>query len=148
MTKEEETIERLNKLKNRKILYGNRAGMIIEEFKTLKEDLETVLNMLKEKDREIEELKQALSRNITNNFISSMKESAKSKEDLEMLDKGWQIVLERKENQIDLMSEQLAGLTIWNNEKEEPVILGDKEEVKKYYERKATKMSQEGKSEE
>ena len=57
MTKEEETIERLNKLKNRKILYGNRAGMIIEEFKTLQEDLETVLNMLKEKDREIEKYK-------------------------------------------------------------------------------------------
>ena len=89
MTKEE-TIERLNKLKDRKILYGNRAGMIIEEFKTLQEDIETVLNMIKE-----------------------------------------------KEKQIDLMSEQLAGLTIWNNEKEEPVILGDKEEVKKYYERKS-----------
>ncbi len=90
MTKEQEAIERLNKLKNRKILYGNRAGMIIEEFKTLQEDIETVLNMIKE-----------------------------------------------KEKQIDLMSEQLAGLTIWNNEKEEPVILGDKEEVKKYYERKS-----------
>ena len=149
MTKEqEEVINKLRKITNRQILYGNKFGITIEGFRELQEDLETVLNMLKEKDREIEELKQALSRNITNNFISSMKESAKSKEDLEMLDKGWQIVLERKENQIDLMSEQLAGLTIWNNEKEEPVILGDKEEVKKYYERKATKMSQEGKSEE
>lgn len=37
---------------------------------------------------------------------------------------------------IDLMSEQLAGLTIWNNNKEEPLILGNKEEVKKYYFRK------------
>ena len=138
MTKEqEEAISRLRKITNRQILYGNKFGITIEGFRELQEDLETVLNMLKEKDREIEELKQALSRNITNNFISSMKESAKSKEDLEMLDKGWQIVLERKENQIDLMSEQLAGLTIWNNEKEEPVILGDKEEVKQYFERKS-----------
>lgn len=40
--------------------------------------------------------------------------------------------------QIDLMAEQLAGLTIWNNEKEEPLILGDKEEIKQYFEQKAT----------
>ena len=41
-----------------------------------------------------------------------------------------------KDNQIDLMAEQLAGLVIWNNEKEEPIILGNKEEVKQYFERK------------
>ena len=38
---------------------------------------------------------------------------------------------------VDEMAEQLAGLAIWNIEKNEPLILGDKEEVKKYYERKA-----------
>ena len=38
--------------------------------------------------------------------------------------------------QIDLMAEQLAGLTIWNNKKEEPLILTDKEEVRKYFEKK------------
>ena len=37
---------------------------------------------------------------------------------------------------IDLMAEQLAGLTIWNSKKEEPLILKDKEEVKQYFERK------------
>ena len=37
---------------------------------------------------------------------------------------------------IDLMTEQLAGLTIWNNEKEEALILMNKEEVKQYYEEK------------
>lgn len=36
------------------------------------------------------------------------------------------------------MAEQLAGLTIWDNEKEEPLILTDKKEVKQYFERKAT----------
>ncbi len=45
-------------------------------------------------------------------------------------------VIEKKNRQIDLMAEQLAGLTIWNNEKEEPLILKDKEEVKQYFERK------------
>ena len=37
---------------------------------------------------------------------------------------------------IDLMSEQLAGIAIFDNNIEEPIILGDKEEVKKYYEEK------------
>lgn len=55
MTKEqEEAIERLNKLKSRNILYGNRAGMIIEDFKTLQNDIETVLEMIKEKSAELE----------------------------------------------------------------------------------------------
>ena len=39
--------------------------------------------------------------------------------------------------QIDLMAEQLAGLTIWDNEKEEPLILTDKDEVKQYFEKLA-----------
>ena len=66
-------------------------------------------DMLKEKDKEIEKLKQALARNIAKNFTSSMKESAKSKEDLEMLNKGWQIELEKKNKQIDLMTEYIDG---------------------------------------
>lgn len=37
---------------------------------------------------------------------------------------------------IDLMAEQLAGLTIFDNDIENALILGDKEDVKKYYERK------------
>ena len=39
----------------------------------------------------------------------------------------------KKNKIIDLMAEQLAGLTIWNNEKEEPLILTDKEDVIKYF---------------
>ena len=37
---------------------------------------------------------------------------------------------------IDEMAKQLAGIAIWNNEKEEPLILIDKEEVKQYFEKK------------
>lgn len=43
----------------------------------------------------------------------------------------------KKNKIIDLMAEQLAGLTIFDNDIENALILGDKEEVKKYYERKA-----------
>lgn len=38
---------------------------------------------------------------------------------------------------IDLMSEQLAGLTIFDIDKDEPLILYDKEDVKQYFENKA-----------
>ena len=68
---------------------------------------ETVLNMLKEKDSEIERLEQTLAKNIARNVTASMKESAKSKEDLEMLNQGWQIELEKKDKQIDLMAKEL-----------------------------------------
>lgn len=44
--------------------------------------------------------------------------------------------LEKKEKQIDLMAEQLAGLAIFDIEKDEPLILGDKEEIKQYFKEK------------
>ena len=47
-------------------------------------------------------------------------------------------VLIRKNRIIDLMAEQLAGLAIFDSDIEEAIILGDKEYVKKYYERKIT----------
>ena len=37
---------------------------------------------------------------------------------------------------IDEMAEQLAGIVIFDIEKDEPLILGDKEEVKQYFEKK------------
>ena len=48
-------------------------------------------------------------------------------------------LIDKQNKVIDKESEQLAGLTIWNNNKEEPLILGNKEEVKKYYFRKVEK---------
>lgn len=45
-------------------------------------------------------------------------------------------LLEKKDNIIDLMAEQLAGLAIFDIEKDEPLILGDKEEVKQYFKEK------------
>lgn len=60
-----------------------------------------------------------------------------------VIDKRNQLLVEILENNlkknkiIDLMAEQLAGLAIFDNDIENALILGDKEEVKKYYERKA-----------
>lgn len=55
MTKEqEEVINKLRKITNRQILYGNKFGITIEGFRELQEDIDTVLNMIKEKNAEIE----------------------------------------------------------------------------------------------
>ena len=129
MTKEQE--EAIGYLKESVLIYKNTIPKISES-------IETVLNMLKEKDREIERLEQTLARNIARNVTSSMKESAKSKEDLEMLNAGWQIELEKKDKIIDLMAERIEWLCKSNG------ILLDKEhdenftqdEVKQYFERK------------
>ena len=43
--------------------------------------------------------------------------------------------IEKKDKQIDLMAKQLSGLIIFDIDKEEPLILEDKEEVKEYFER-------------
>ena len=76
--------------------------------------IETVLNMIKEKDKELD-IKEEQIEYIKNEYGKTIEEQGK---------------------EIDLMAEQLAGLVIWNNEKEEPIILGNKEEVKQYFERK------------
>ena len=47
--------------------------------------------------------------------------------------------LEKKDKIIDLMAEQLAGLAIFDIEKDESLILGDKEEIKEYFTKKVGK---------
>lgn len=145
MKEQKETIERLNRFKSIKVLYGNTFAMTTEQLKILQDDIETVLNMLKEKDAEIEKLKQALARNIAKNFTSIMKESAKSKEDLEMLNAGWQIELEKKDKIIDLMATFIDAQNTRMLEDEYTAIKNiytiigfdkDKEGIKQYFERK------------
>ena len=59
-----------------------------------------------------------------------MKESAKSKEDLEMLNKGWQIELEKKDKIIDLLAKAF---------KQDDVRTV--EEIKQYFEELAERKS-------
>ena len=147
---EKGAIERLKYLKDD--IRRNKikaCDLISEEGKyNLVDDIETVLNMLKEKDAEIEKLKQALARNIAKNFTSIMKESAKSKEDLEMLNAGWQIELEKKDKIIDLMATFIDAQNTRMLEDEYTAIKNiytiigfdkDKEEIKQYFERRSEK---------
>lgn len=139
MTKEqEEAIERLKYL-----IIDLKSSKKVNEIVTkegkfnLVKDLETVLSMLKEKDKEIEFQKDI--RNTEKNRHKKTEKSLKgiiNKQNTELAEKNAEI--EKLNRQIDFMAEQLAGLTIWDNEKEEPLILTDKEEVKQYIERKVT----------
>lgn len=95
-------LERLNKLKSRKILYGNRAGMIIEDFKTLQNDIEIVLTLIQEqqeenkkKDKYIDFYKKGLEREIESNRENIMEIIKQDKE------------IENKDKMIDLMAEEL-----------------------------------------
>ena len=134
---EKGAVERLNNYKEHILKCGNKKS---KHFKSVV----IVLNMLKEKDKKIEELKQTLSTNIVNNFTSSMKEKTKSKEDLKMLDKGWQIELEKKDKIIDLMAEQIKipepTMKIESFDIKPKTKFGmrylNKEEVKQYFGRK------------
>ncbi len=119
-----------------------------EEATYLREEsymLETVLNMLNEKDSEIERLEQTLARNIARNVTSSMKESAKSKEDLEMLNKGWQIELEKKDKIIYEMIGSFIdlgfGFEYCNNDDR---CINDCDKcIKQYFEKLAERKSEE-----
>ena len=96
-------------------------------------------DILKEKDSEIERLEQTLARNIARNVTSSMKESAKSKEDLEMLNAGWQIELEKKDKVIYEMIGSFIdlgfGFEYCNNDDR---CINDCDKcIYKYFERKA-----------
>lgn len=82
MTKEQEkVIERANKLLELKVTpFNNNKSVLIS-----KTDLETVLNMLKEKDAEIEKLEQTLARNIARNvLINNFGQKAKNYEILDI----------------------------------------------------------------
>lgn len=116
MTKEqEEIINRLSKITNRQILYGNKCGITIEGFRELQEDIDTVLNMLKENSAEIQQ------------------------KNTELAEKN--AVIERLNRQIDLMAEKIEKGDIEFTEYCNFKIVCDrncKGCIVKYFERKAT----------
>lgn len=167
MTKEqEEAIENLKGMLEYKKQVYNMDTMRNEIVPALydidRKAIETVLSMLKEnsaeikqkntelaeKNAEIEKFKQVLARNIARNVTSSMKESAKSKEDLEMLNAGWQIELEKKDKIIDLITEFLGeqDLGYYKNETGGEIFgimrKYNKEDWKQYFENKLNNSEQ------
>lgn len=62
--------------------------------------------------QEIEKYKLLFAQSTAERVVTSLEDSAKSKEDLEMLYKGCQIELKKKDAVIDEMAEYIAGLDI------------------------------------
>ena len=92
-----------------------------ENFTKTKESIKTVLNMLKEnsaeiqqkntelaeKNAEIEKYKKLLADNLARELNNSIKAKEKADTDLEYLNIGWQLELEKKDKMIDLMAEEI-----------------------------------------
>ena len=77
-----------------------------------KEVLEKAIEMLLEKDKEIEKYKKILANNLASNLNESIKAKNKAENDLEDLNEGWKIEIEKKDKQIDLMAEHIVSSAI------------------------------------
>ena len=94
MTKEQETIERLNRFKTIKVLCTKTFAMTTEQLKVLQEDIETVLTMLKEKDKYIKD-----ANDITTEMSNDIKKLTSE--------------IEKKDKIIDLMADELVEAHKW-----------------------------------
>ena len=114
MTKEQsEAIERIKYLlfiykKDDEKGYRATGDVFDTDFKAI----ETVLNMLKEKDTEIEKYKNLLASNLAKNLNDSIKAKEKANTDLEFLNLGWKTELEKKNKIIDLMAKHICDSAI------------------------------------
>lgn len=133
MSKEqEESIDRLRKITNRQILYGNKYGITIEGFREVQEDIETVLNMLKEKDTEINKYKRK-NKELSNQLLKIYKEQD-----------NYNARIEKKDKVIDLMAKYIADIDnedicfeIENKHCDKNMDYGECEDcIKQYFERK------------
>ena len=100
-----------------------------------KQAIETVLSELEKKDNKIKEL-EGRCRNLDKEAQSYLEELMGDSTLKNRTIKQLNLELEKKDKIIDLMAEQLAGLAIFDIEKDEPLILGDKEEIKQYFKEK------------
>lgn len=138
MTKEEEkAIERCNKLIE--IEHSNWIGI------TNQKAIETVLNMLKEnsaeiqqkntelaeKNAEIEKYKKLLADNLAKELNNSIKAKEKADTDLDDLNKGWQVELE-KYKQLYNKALDDAVITAHDNMKKDKMIDLMAEELQKH----------------
>ena len=113
-----------------------------EEIEKAKDDLKNLYEMLNPKPTISTNAIKTILKYIQELEFSIEAKEMEHKYDVNMIDEVKREAVKlykeiRKQNKIiDAMAEQLAGIAIWNNEKEEPLILGDKEEVKQYFEKK------------
>lgn len=138
MTKEqEEIIQRVNSDIDSP-LSGGYTTIVLTD------DLEEILNMLKEKDAEIEKYKKLLADNLAKGLNNSLQAKQKANTDLEDLNEGWKIELKKKDKVIDLMAKYIADIDnedicfeIENKHCDKNMDYGECEDcIKQYFERK------------
>lgn len=100
-------------------IYAIKFAVMQQQIDKLKKHNDDLLRKLKNRVKEVKKLQKY----------------SLYKEEFSRLNKQ----LQNKDKIIDLMSEQLAGLAIFNIDKDETLILSDKEEVKQYFENKVKK---------
>lgn len=129
MTKEQEKA-----IENVKIFIKSIRSDLVEESKDNQElanDLDTVLSMLKEQQSKIKRLECTLAENHARELNNSIYKSDKSREDLEMLHKGWQIELEKKDKIIDeQLKENVKLQAELNTENSRCMILANNDKFK------------------
>ena len=117
MTNEQrEAIDRLNKDKNKPLACG---GITIVNIS----DLDTVLSIIKEQDKEIEKLEK--ENDLAKEQLKKQCEIADERNNL-------LVKVNRLESQIDLMANYIVNLIKYNN----PEEIREVEELKQYFERK------------
>lgn len=87
-TIQKEAIERLYSFKTIKVLYGNTFAMTLGQLKTLQEDLETLSNMLKEKDKKLKmykDIKEIANYKVTD--LAKLKKLNEMQKEIEKKDK-------------------------------------------------------------
>lgn len=135
MTKEQEqAIEIIDKM-IKSYIEADECGLSNNDFKYEIRAMQTVLNMLQEQQSKIKRLECTLAESHARELNNSIYKSNKSREDLEMLHKGWQIELAKKDKIIDLMTE-----IFYKRFKAELLLeygFESEEQLKQYFENKA-----------
>ena len=91
-------------------------GMKYSEYLNVVNAFEYIENKFKSQQKEIEKYKMLQRQSIAAGVVATLKDSTKAKEDLEMLNEGWRIELEKKDKIIDEMAEYLAIIRDCPNE--------------------------------
>ena len=133
---EKEVIERLNRFKTIKVLYGNTFAIHLEQLEQLQNDIETVLNLLEKQKAEISDLKWK-----NEIYVKSIKSHDRYEIELndEIIEKNNKIFdleakIEKKDKIIDLMAKELVKAHEWFYSEFDNYT---KEDFIKYFENKA-----------
>ena len=117
----------IKQLESEKEIHIGLEHQYKKEYLDMSELNQKLKKQIEKLEKEIKHWKNGFERELENN----------RKNTCELLKQD--LVIRKKDKIIYLMSEQLAGLTIWNIEKDEPLILGDKEAVINYFENKVNR---------